>query len=70
MAEEEIKQPEAMNLEGVGLQDSIARWVEALDAWVKGFDKGMGGQAGGADANFGKDGSVDDAASPESGEAS
>jgi hypothetical protein len=70
MAEEEMEQPDGVKVESLGSQERhITHWVEVLDRWVMGFDKGMGGQIGGADGLVGKDGSIEDGAGPVSGEA-
>ena len=42
MAEEDAWGRDGANLEGEGLQDHIAHWIEVLDRWVQGIDRGMG----------------------------
>ena len=42
MAEKETEEVDQNNLVDGGLQDHIAHWMEVLDRWVKGIDKGLG----------------------------
>lgn len=42
MFEESAQGIESTDLEGLGLQDQIAHWVDVLDRWVKDLDRGMG----------------------------
>jgi hypothetical protein len=61
MSEEDAGGLVGSNLDNGGLQDHIAHWVEVLDRWVKGIDRGMGkpdGEDASADGEAGDRGSI------------
>ncbi len=44
MAEKDAEEVDGNNLADGGLQDHLAHWMDVLDRWVRGIDKGLGRQ--------------------------
>ena len=44
MAEKDAEEVDGNNLADGGLPDHLAHWMDVLDRWVRGIDKGLGRQ--------------------------